>query len=97
MDPHLLADVLKKYVHSKPLGESLLKIEVLTQWDEICPNVIAKHATPIGFKDKKLSLEVNSSAWLNELTFFKEELIAALNERAGKKVIKEIRFYLREG
>jgi predicted nucleic acid-binding Zn ribbon protein len=97
MEPHLLANVLKKYVRSKPLGDSLLKIEVLNQWNEICPHVIAKHATPIGFKDKKLSLEVNSSAWLNELTFFKEELMTALNQRAGKKVIKEIRFYLREG
>jgi predicted nucleic acid-binding Zn ribbon protein len=97
MEPHLLANVLKKYVHSKPLGESLLKIEVLNQWNEICPHVIAKHATPIGFKEKRLSLEVNSSAWLNELTFFKKELIDALNQRAGKKVIKEIRFYLREG
>ena len=97
MEPHLLANALKKYIHSKPLGESLLKIEVLSQWDEICPPMIAKHAKPIGFKDKKLSLEVNSSAWLNELTFFKKDLITELNKRAGKKVIKEIRFYLKEG
>jgi predicted nucleic acid-binding Zn ribbon protein len=97
MEPHLLANVLKKYVHSKPLGESLLKIEVLDQWDKICPPVIAKHARPVGFKDKKLSLAVNSSAWLNELTFFKEDLITALNRKAGKEVIKEIRFYLKEG
>jgi len=97
MEPHLLANALKKYIHSKPLGDSLLKIEVLSQWDEICPPMIAKHAKPIGFKDKKLSLEVNSSAWLNELTFFKKDLITELNQRAGKKVIKEIRFYLKEG
>jgi predicted nucleic acid-binding Zn ribbon protein len=96
MEPHLLANVLKRYVHSKPLGESLLKIEVLSQWDEICPPVIAKHAKPVGFKNKKLSLEVNSSAWLNELTFFKEDLIDTLNQKAGRKVIKEIRFYLKE-
>jgi len=96
MEPHLLANVLKKYIHSKPLGENLLKIEVLSQWDEICPPIIAKHARPIGFKDKKLSLEVNSSAWLNELTFFKKDLINELNRRAEKKVIKEIRFYLKE-
>jgi predicted nucleic acid-binding Zn ribbon protein len=97
MEPHLLASVLKKYIHSKPFGENLLKIEVLSQWDEICPPIIAKHAKPVGFKNKKLSLEVNSSAWLNELTFFKEDLITELNQRAGKKVIKEIRFYLKEG
>jgi predicted nucleic acid-binding Zn ribbon protein len=96
MEPHLLANVLKRYVHSKPLGESLLKIEVLSQWDKICPPVIAKHAKPVGFKDKKLSLEVNSSALLNELSFFKEDLINTLNQKAGRKVIKEIRFYLKE-
>jgi len=97
MEPHLLANVLKRYIHSKPLGESFIKIEVLSRWNEICPPVIAKHAKPTGFKDKKLSLEVNSSAWLNELTFFKEDLITVLNKSAGKKVIKEIRFYLKEG
>ncbi len=96
MEPHLLANVLKKYIHSKSLGEDLLKIEVLSQWDEICPPIIARHARPIGFKDKKLSLEVNSSAWLNELTFFKKDLINELNRKAEKKVIKEIRFYLKE-
>lgn len=97
MDPHLLGNVLKRYIHSKPLGESLLKIEILNQWDEICPPIIAKHAKPTGLKGKKLSLAVNSSAWLNELSFFKKDLITALNQKAGKEVIKEIRFYLKEG
>jgi predicted nucleic acid-binding Zn ribbon protein len=97
MNPHLLGNVLKKYIHSKPLGESLLKIEILNQWDEICPPLIAKYARPTGLKGKKLSLAVNSSAWLNELSFFKNELIETLNQKAGKEVIKEIRFYLKEG
>jgi len=96
MNPHLLGNVLKKYIHSKELGESLLKIEVLSQWDEICPTAIAKHARPTGLRGRKLTLAVNSSAWMNELSFFKKDLIDVLNERAGKEVITEIRFYLKE-
>ncbi len=97
MDPHLLGNVLKKYIHSKPLGDNLLKIEILSQWEKICPPIIAKHSKPTSLNGKNLSLAVNSSAWLNELTFFKKDLITALNQKAGKEVIKEIRFYLKEG
>lgn len=96
MGPHLLGNVLKKFIRSKPLGESLLKIQVLGQWDKICPPLIAKHAEPTGLRGKRLDLAVNSSAWLNELSFYKEDLIRVLNEKAGKKIIKEIRFYLKE-
>jgi predicted nucleic acid-binding Zn ribbon protein len=96
MNPHLLGDVLRKYIQSKPLGENLERIEILTRWEELCPPIIAKYARPTGLKGKKLSLVVNSSAWLNELSFFKKELINTLNQKAGKELIKEIRFHLEE-
>ncbi|MEO0293507.1 MAG: DUF721 domain-containing protein [candidate division WOR-3 bacterium] len=96
MEPLLLGDVLKKYIQSKPLGEKLYIIEVLKDWDKICPPLIAQHVYPAWIEGKKLYLFVDSSAWLNELSFFKEELINIINEKIGKNLIKEIRLTLKE-
>ncbi|MEA1913507.1 MAG: DUF721 domain-containing protein [candidate division WOR-3 bacterium] len=96
MEPHLLGKVLKEFIQSKPLGGNLSQIELLSGWKEIFPPVICKHAKPIGIRGNELIIMVSSSAWLNELSFLKEELKNRLNEKAGKELIKEIRFYLKE-
>ncbi len=96
MEPHLLGKALKEFIQSKPLGENLSQIELLSGWKEIFPPVICKHAKPIGIRGNELIIMVSSSAWLNELSFLKEELKNRLNEKAGKELIKGIRFYLKE-
>jgi hypothetical protein len=38
-------------------------------------------------------VKVDDDVWRNELTYFKRQIIEKLNEKLGKKTIKEIKFY----
>lgn len=96
MEPRLLGDVLKKFIKSKPIGKSLAGASVLKEWDNIVSPPINKFARPVGIKDNKLLVEVNSSPWLNELTFLKEDIRTKLNHKIGREVIKDIKFFLKE-
>ena len=96
MEPRLLGKVLKKFIASNSIGESITQLELLSHWEDILSPVLCKHAKPIGIKGNELIVEVSSSAWLNELSFLKSELKNRLNKEAGRELIKEIRFYLKE-
>lgn len=96
MEPRLLGRVLKKFIASNSLGESISQVELLTRWEEILSPVVSKHAKPAGIKGNELLVEVSSSAWLNELLFLKEKLKNRLNKEVGRELITEIRFYLKE-
>ncbi len=96
MEPHLLRRVLKKFIASNSLGESISQIELLTRWEEILSPILSKHAKPSGIREGELLIEVSSSAWMNELLFLKDELKNRLNEAVGRELIKGIRFYLKE-
>lgn len=96
MEPRLLGKVLKKFIASNSIGESIKQLELLAQWEDILSPVLSKHAKPIGIKGNELIVEVSSSAWLNELSFLKDELKNRLNKEVGRELIKEIRFYLKE-
>ncbi len=96
MEPRLLGKVLKKFIASNSIGESITQLELLSNWEDILSPILSKHAKPVGIKGNELIVEVSSSAWLNELSFLKGEMKNRLNREAGRELIKEIRFYLKE-
>ena len=85
---NILDDVLKTY-RSKP--DFSLK-EVWGLWDDAVGKIIAQNARPAGFKGKLLIVHVNSSAWIHQLQFLKNDIMTKLNAALGKPLIEEIKF-----
>jgi Dna[CI] antecedent, DciA len=50
-----------------------------------------RHIQPWDFKDKALTLRVDSPAWMFSLNLKKAKLLKVLQEKAGKDIISEIR------
>ena len=61
-------------------------------WDEAVGETIAQNARPAAFKGQLLIVHVNSSAWIHQLQFLKEDLISKLNDAIGKPLVGEIKF-----
>jgi len=61
-------------------------------WRDAVGEEIARHATPIDFNHGVVTLEADSSVWVNELKFMKTKLISSLNEKLGVKKVKDIIF-----
>lgn len=65
---------------------------VVLQWDKIVEGQVAKRTRALKFERGTLFIEVTSPAWANELNFYKEEIKNKMNNRLGKKTVKDIRF-----
>ncbi|HDL07738.1 MAG TPA: DUF721 domain-containing protein, partial [Desulfobacteraceae bacterium] len=66
--------------------------KVWSVWNDVMEKSIAENARPAAFKGDILLLNVNSSAWMHQLQFFKENIIEKLNNSFGKKLVKDIKF-----
>ena len=69
---------------------------VFGQWDKAVGPAIARHARPVAVRGPKLSLVVDSSAWMQQLALLKPEIIEKLNVLLGRAAIKEISLKLGE-
>jgi len=87
----LISDVLKDVEKRKGIGE-----EEIFRFLKVCVgNIIKKEITPVRVNRKTIILNVSSPAWMNELSFLKEKIIKCVNKKAGKKIIKDIKFKIK--
>jgi len=88
--PELLGKVFTKM---KEQGDAFLEsCQVLSLWPEVIDEGIRKNTEAVKIKNQVLYVSTSSSVWAQELTFLKEEIIKKINEKAGREVIKDIRF-----
>jgi hypothetical protein len=68
---------------------------IVLSWGAIVGERIAHRTWPDGLRDGVLSVRVANSAWLQELTFLKQPIIARANELTGDPpLVREVRFHL---
>ena len=66
--------------------------QVFQLWERAVGEIIAANAKPAAFKDKILLVHVNSSPWLHQLQFLKEEIIKKVNAALKDESIEDIKF-----
>jgi predicted nucleic acid-binding Zn ribbon protein len=84
--------VLAKW--KEELDSSLRKISAV--WQSTVGQEVARHATPLSFREGTLVVSVDSTVWAAELSAFHSEKIAqALNAALGWREIQRVRFLSR--
>ena len=81
-----IAEFLDKY----RLIDGYSRVQIAAIWKEIVGKLIARHTKRIELKESKLIMEINSPTVKNELLMLRSEIIARLNEKIGKELVKEI-------
>ena len=89
---HTLGSMLK----ARGLGGRLDEYRVFGQWEKSVGPVIAHHAQPQTVRGKKLTLVVDSPAWMQQLSLLKPEIMEKVNGNLGKGAIKDIALRLGE-
>lgn len=92
MNPRHLGDILPELVDALGIRAKLKRQEVLTLWPEVVGERVAKVTRAREVRDGRLFVEVESSAWRNELFYLKREIIQQLNNRAGEEVVHDLVF-----
>jgi predicted nucleic acid-binding Zn ribbon protein len=87
-----LKDAIESLLRAYKLTGKLNETRLITSWDKVVGNHIARHTGELYIKGETLFVKLDSAALKNELAMAKTRLIANLNRVAGVNVIAEIRF-----
>lgn len=69
--------------------------QLVLEWPQVVEGEIAAHSRALKFIKGALYVEVDSSAWASELSYYKEELINKLKEKFKKYKIRDIKFLVK--
>lgn len=65
---------------------------IFTIWNNVVGEAVANNSKPAGFKGKILIVYVSSSVWLQELQYYKKDMITKINDALGKELVEDIKF-----
>jgi hypothetical protein len=91
-----LSMTLGKLLKAHGFQGRLHEYHIFGQWERSVGAMIARHAQPQSVRGSKLSLIVDSPAWMQQLTLLKPEIIEKLNTSLGRTAIKDITLKLGE-
>lgn len=94
--PTPLGDALGAFLKKHGLEAEVHGQSALARWEEVVGERIAQVARPTGVGRGVLFVEVRSSAWMNELTLMRRDILARLNAGQGEARIERIVFRLAE-
>ena len=78
--PKLLSEFLPDLLDELKLSDKIIEQKAILLWDRAMGKEIKKHTKPYNIEDGLLVVLVDNSAWMNELTFLRTEIIKKLNE-----------------
>ena len=91
-----LAVTLAKMLKAQGLEGRLQEYRVFGQWEKAVGKVIARHAQPCSLRGKKMTLVVDSPAWMQQLSLLKPEIVDKVNRRLEHNAIRDIMLKLGE-
>lgn len=87
-----LGEALRRLTGSLGITSRLSEYEVLTGWERIVGEQIARVSTAERIEHGILYVGVRSAVWRNELTMRRQEILERIHRTTGRKVVREIRF-----
>ena len=91
-----LSMTLGKLLKARGFQGRLHEYRIFGLWERSMGSMIARHAQPQSVRGKRLSLIVDSPAWMQQLTLLKPDIIEKLNKSLGRTAIKDITLKLGE-
>jgi predicted nucleic acid-binding Zn ribbon protein len=85
-----VSGILNQIIRQYGLEGKFREYRLAQQWEEIVGETIAGHSRPEAIRFRKLILRVDSSVWIQQLSFFKKEMIEKANNALGGRVIDEV-------
>lgn len=87
-----VSNILGQILKDKGLSKKVVQYSIFEIWEEIVGSTIAKYTQPLRVVGDILIIKTKNSAWANELTFMKPEILKKIHEHIPDGSIKEIRF-----
>jgi predicted nucleic acid-binding Zn ribbon protein len=85
-----MGDAINEFLKKYRLNDGYTHMQIATIWNETLGKVIALYTKKVELSNGKLIVYITSPIVKNELNMSKSDIILKLNEKIGKKLIKEI-------
>ena len=89
-EPPAICELMDEFLSRKRFSFRMSRMLLPQKWVQIAGEAIARNARPVKIEKKKLYLSVSNAAWMNELTYLKDELIEKINSMAHGELIEDI-------
>jgi hypothetical protein len=91
--PTDVAKAMERLARRMDKDGSMTKARVVAEWPEAAGPQIAGHTVGLELRaGGELVVYVDSNTWANELTLLSDRLVTDLQQRAGKRSVRSIRF-----
>lgn len=85
-----LGSAIKDYLKVEKIDGKIAELEAVNMWESIIGKQIANATSSIYIKEGVLHIHLRSSIVRNELFMMRNEIIQAINQRIGSRVVKSI-------
>jgi predicted nucleic acid-binding Zn ribbon protein len=92
-----IASVLSRVLRQLGLEGDLEAWRAVDDWPQVVGPRVSRHTRAVGFRDGTLRVEVEGSAWMQELGYLKRDLIARINQHLGSERVRDVRFIVPRG
>ena len=92
--PQSVGEILAKLLKKTQLGTQLKQAKIWEHWPEIAGPSLCAHGRPHSVKDRILTIEVESTVWMNKYAYFKWDIMKRINLLAGKELVSDVYFAL---
>jgi predicted nucleic acid-binding Zn ribbon protein len=90
--PVQISALLETVFAGKPAQKRIREAKAWQFWEEAVGSHIASKATPVAFRDGTLTVRVSSSAWMQQLSLMKRDIIGQLNDAIGYPLVNDLFF-----
>ena len=92
-----VSGVLSRVLQQLGLEQDMRGWQAVGEWERLVGPRVARHTRAVGFRDGTLQVEVEGSAWMQELGFLKRDLVRKINQHLGTPYVKDVRFVVPRG
>ena len=86
-----ISGVLPALLRELGLEAGITGWRAVTEWPDAVGPQVARRSRAVSFQEGTLVVEVEGSAWLQELSILKRELVRQLNRRLGSQHVRDLR------
>ena len=85
-----MGSAIKSFLKESKFDRKLAEVDTVGSWELIIGKPIARATSSIYIKNETLYIHLNSSIVRNELFMMRNDIIRAMNNHAGRAIVKEI-------
>jgi predicted nucleic acid-binding Zn ribbon protein len=85
-----ISGVLPALLRELGLEAGIMGWRAVREWPDAVGPQVARRARAVSFQTGTLFVEVDGSAWLQELSILKRDLVRRVNQRLGASIVQDI-------